>query len=140
MHATSLPVPISTLSSQHFTLHSSLLTFFVPSVRSQPIIFFKYLCTDGARSSFATPGSAPLHPGLSTFNPFGVGFAQSEHSGQKIFVRRCMQRLYRSLSQLSALNFSLFTLHFSLFTLHFFCSLRPIPTNYLFSMFVHGRC
>ena len=63
------------------TLHFSLFTFFVPSVRSQPIIFFQYMSADGVSASFATPGSAPLHPGLSNCNPFGVEFAQSLHRG-----------------------------------------------------------
>ena len=31
-----------------------------------------------------TPGSATLHPGLLTFNPFGVGFEQIPHCGLDI--------------------------------------------------------
>jgi len=112
-----------------FTFHFSLFTlhFFFPSVRSQPLCFFN-ICSRTAVSKNTFSYQNITATRLASLQDF--------HSGLKIHHRRCMQRLYRSLSQLSVLNSSLFTLHFSLFTLF---SLPSDPNHSVFSIFVRGR-
>ena len=108
MHATSLPVQLSTLSSQLFprlpvpkspTLPSPQRStqaqnfpaihhpssFTIPPFRPIPTNFiFQPLNADGFKFSFATPGYASLHPGLLSLNPFGVAFQQYFHRGRSV--------------------------------------------------------
>ena len=78
LHLPSFPQPVPSVLPSSLSPSTSSGTEILP-VSSDNML----ARTVVVRRSF-TPGSATLHPGLLTFNPFGVGFEQVPHCGRDI--------------------------------------------------------